>query len=40
MKPKPVAVINSRDVEEITIPPENRGEIWNELSKYYKNGAP
>ena len=31
MKPKPVPDENSRNVEEIFIPPENREEILNEL---------
>ena len=30
---------NSRNVEEIIIPPEKREEILNELRKYYKNGT-
>ena len=31
MKPKPVPDENSRNVEEMVIPPENREEILNEL---------
>ena len=31
VKPKPVPDVNSKNVEEIVIPPEKRQEIFNEL---------
>ena len=36
MKPKPMSDVNSRNVEEVVIPPDKREKIFNELGKYYK----
>ena len=36
LNPKPVPEMNSRNVEEIVIPPEKRQEILNELKKKIK----
>ena len=38
VKPKPVSDENLKDAEEITIPPEKREEILNELRQVLKNG--